>query len=489
MGRLTFSTRKRWRNDARNQGIDPLREYEPTTLHELREIVKEAEASGTTVRAIGSGHAWSDVALASGFLVRPTGLADPLDLERDLLLPRAESEPPLVRVEGGMRIADLNDHLDRQGLALPNMGGYDGQTIAGVISTSTHGSGIRFGPLSDLVQSLDLVAAGGAAYRIERAGGPTDPAAYAAEHPDRVLVKDDSWFRAAVVGMGCMGVIHSVILAVRSSHHLREIRKPATWREVREELEQGVLERNDHYEVLFSPYPHDDGEIECVVTTRNEIGPDEYRRDWRRSRSWLVELTSRLWLTPRLINLVVGIWPRISPFLLHRALKAIENPDYVNVSYKVLNIGAANYLPSYSSEIGVPIDERGLHLKAVDEVVRVADRRRRLGEVYESSPISLRFVKASDAFMSMMEGRATMMIELIMLTHSEGGMELLAAYEDALYGLEGRPHWGQVNWITRDRVADLYEHFDDWLAVHRQLNASGVFDSPFSRRVGISSGG
>jgi L-gulono-1,4-lactone dehydrogenase len=226
------------------------------------------------------------------------------------------------------------------------------------------------------------------------------------------------------------------------------------------------------------------------VTTRNEIPAEEYRRDRRRTRNWLVELTARLWLTPKLINLVVGIRPSISPFLLHLALKNIANPDYVNVSYRVLNIGAANYLPSYSSEIGVAIDERGLHLRAVDEVVKVAARHRELGEVYQSSPISLRFVKASDAYMSMMEGRDTMMIELIMLTHSEGGMELLADYEDALYEtVEGRPHWGQVNWVTRDRIAHLYPHFDDWLDVHGRLNATGVFDSPFSRRVGISGAG
>jgi hypothetical protein len=39
--------------------------------------------------------------------------------------------------------------------------------------------------------------------------------------------------------MGCMGVIHSVILAVRSSHYLREVRTVSTWRAVREELERG----------------------------------------------------------------------------------------------------------------------------------------------------------------------------------------------------------------------------------------------------------
>jgi D-arabinono-1,4-lactone oxidase/FAD binding domain-containing protein len=491
MARLTFSLRRTWRNHTGNQGVDPLREYTPESCEHLQERVQEAEAAGTTVRAVGSGHSWSDVALAPGFLLRPKGLARPLDLEEDLLRQRPADAAPLVRVESGMRIRELNKELERRGLALPNMGGYDGQTVAGVISTSTHGSGMKYGPLSDLVQSLDVVGAGGTVYRIERAGGPTDPDAYAARHPDRVLKKDDDWFRAVVVGMGCMGAIHSLILAVGPAHYLREVRTLSTWSKAREDLLAGkVLADNDHYELLLSPYPRDDdGEIECLVTTRNKIPPEEYRRDHRRARNWAVELFSRFPLTPLFSNFVVGIWPRLTPFLVHFTIKAIENPDYVNRSYKVLNIGAANYLPAYSAEVGVPVDERGLHLDAVDTIVAVADRHRRLGEAYQTAPIALRFVKATDSFMSMMEGRDTMMIELIMQTHTEGGMELIAAYEDELYGLEGRPHWGQVNFLTRERVASLYPQFDRWLAVHAELNSSGVFDSPFSKRVGISAAG
>jgi hypothetical protein len=137
----------------------------------------------------------------------------------------------------------------------------------------------------------------------------------------------------------------------------------------------------------------------------------------------------------------------------------------------------------------VPVDERGLHVEAVEKVFELAARHRDLGHAYQSSPISLRFVRASDALIAMMNGRETMMIELIMLTHTEGGFELLASYEEALYALGGRPHWGQVNTLTGSDglVESMYPRFAEWLAVHERLNASGVFDSPFSKRVGISS--
>jgi D-arabinono-1,4-lactone oxidase/FAD binding domain len=489
--RERVTLRKRWRNDTGNQGIDPLRQVTPTTLQELRAAVLEAEHDGCAVRAVGSGHSWSDVALTDGILVHPTGLTEPLDIEADLLRVAAHdaSGRTLVRVQAGMTIAELNAHLHGLKLALPNMGGFDGQTVAGVISTSTHGSGIGYGPLPDLIRSLDIVGAGGVVHRIERRDGPTDPDAYRARYPETRLHQDDRWFDAAVVGMGCMGLIHAVILEVQPLFYLREVRTISTWSRVRAQLQSGAaLASSAHYEVLFNPYPRGDGEIECLVTTRDPIDPSEYRHDHRRSRSLLMELAARFPLTPLLINLAIGLRPQISPFLISRALKALVNDDYVNVSYRVFNIGAANYLPAYSCEIGVPIDERGYHLAAVERIVQVAARRRRLGEIYHSSPISLRFVKASEACMSMMQGRDTMMIELIMATHTVGGMELLAAHERALRELDGRPHWGQVNTLAAgpDRLQAMYPRYRDWQAVHAELNASGVFDGPFSRRVGIS---
>jgi L-gulono-1,4-lactone dehydrogenase len=331
------------------------------------------------------------------------------------------------------------------------------------------------------------VASGGEAYRIERADGPTDPAAFAAAHGERrTLVQSDDFFDAVAVGMGCMGIVCTAMLEVEPAYFLREVREFHTWEEVRADLENGaVLSDNRHYEVLFSPYQRKHA-YPCLVTTRNYT-KDPARRWWtKRTRNWFVELLSTFPLTPNIINLITGLRPSLSPFLLENAIRALIKDDYEEVSYKVLNIGAANVLPAYSAEIGVPMD--GRHIEAVERIIEVAAERRRLGDVYQSSPISFRFVKASPAHMSMMNGRDTMMIELIELTRTDGGYELLAAYEEALYELGGRPHWGQVNTLTGSHglIASMYPRYGDWLEVHGRLNASGVFDGPFSRRVGIS---
>lgn len=481
-----YRVRQTWKNHLGNQQIDPLRLYAPRTIEEVSAIVQQAEAEAVTARAVGSGHSWSDVALTRGFLLRTDGLAQPVADEPDFLRPEWSARR-LVRSGAGIRIKELNAYLDAHGLALSNMGGYDHQTIAGVISTSTHGSGITFGPLNDFVRSLDIVAAGGAVYRIEPADGPTDPGAYAAHFGERRrLVQDDHWFNAVAVSMGCMGVICTVMLEVEQKYYLREVREFHPWEKVRADLVDGsVLRENRHYEVLFSPYKRQH-EYPCLVTTRNYTRNPSRKPLDRRSRNWLVELASAFPLTPHFLNLVVDLKPSLSPWMMENAIRALIKKEYDNVSYEVLNIGTANLLPAYSGEVGVPMD--GRHIEAADALIRVATEYRGLGDVYQSSPISFRFVKASNAYMSMMQGRDTMMIELIELSRCDGGYELIAAYEKELSKLGGRPHWGQVNSLSASEglLETMYPRYPDWLQVLSQLNASGVFDSPFTERVGIS---
>jgi hypothetical protein len=483
MSSVPFKRRHTWRNHLGNQAVDPLRIYSPSTIDEVAAIVLEAEAAGETVRAVGSGHSWSDAALTGGFLLETNRLARVPSQEPDFIRPEWAGRK-LVRADGGTRIREVNSWLDKSGLALSNMGGYDGQTIAGVISTSTHGSGIGFGPLNDFVCSIDMVVGGGRVMRVERSDGPTDAGAYTREHGDhRQLVQDDLWFDAVAVGVGSLGVVCTALIEVEPKYFLREVRTLKPWTEVRLDLEGGVLDRHRHYELLFSPYERKHA-YPCLVTTR-DYTPDPGREPFaKRTRNLLVEAMSLFPLTPHAINLIVALRPSLSPFLLESAMRALKKDAYDNVSYKVLNIGAANFLPAYSAEIGVPID--GSHIAAADAIIEVAAERRRLGDVYQSSPISFRFVRESPALMSMMHGRDTMMIELILLSRTEGGQELLLAYEDALFPLGGRSHWGQLNWMTPNRVSDLYPRLGDWLAVRAELDPRGTFDSPFTRRVGIS---
>ena len=130
----------------------------------------------------------------------------------------------------------------------------------------------------------------------------------------------------------------------------------------------------------------------------------------------------------------------------------------------------------------------GRHIEAVETIFRVAAERRALGQVYQSSPIALRFVKASPAYLSMMNGRDTMMIELIGLNGNDGGIELLKAYEEALYALGGRPHWGHINTLSGSHgfVESMYPRLADWLDVRAAAGSRRRLRLAVHEAVGLS---
>jgi L-gulono-1,4-lactone dehydrogenase len=479
---VSVQLRETWSNHTGNQRCEPLQIWRPESVDDLVEAVALGEQEGIPVRAVGSGHSWSDVALTGGLMLRPEGLSGLLEDDP------AQRQPPaprrLVRALSGTRIRELNEALWDRELALPNMGGYDGQTIAGVISTSTHGSGIGFGPLADLARSFDVVASGGRKLRIEPTDGVTDPATYAGEFE---LRRDDALFRAQKTAMGSMGLIYAVTLEVQKQFRLTETRTVTTWEDVRAQLPDGAtLRSSPHWELLVNPYARaNDGRHTCVITERVPTPPGHSANGAAAHRPLVNELLSRIPITHAVINAAIDLDPEIVPEAMDNTLEGIADKEFTQRSYRVFNIGAANLVPAYSSEIG--IEMRGdLPRRAVETVFAIADRHRRIGRAYATAPFSLRFVKGTDAPLSMMQGRDTMMIELILQTDTEGGFELLDDYERALLALGGRPHWGQVNRLTAADLRTLYgDRVDDWLAARSELDQTGVFDSPFSRRVGL----
>ena len=467
-----------WHNHAGNQTCRPREIVTPGSLQELVELVQRAEHEGTTVRAVGAGHAWSDAALTEGYLVLPERLGGVLDLDDGTL---REPAPRLARVLAGTHLYALNAALDKAGLALPQMGGYDGQTLAGVVSTSTHGSGLAWGAFPDLVHSIELVIAGGEVVRVERAHGPTDRTKFTGR-----LLQDDDTFHAAVCGIGCMGIAYSFLIEVREKFWLEEVRTLSTWEETRKSLTPaGVLGDGDHYELFVNPYPRDDGQHNLLVTRRHDVrdpgGPPETRERGHP----LAELEASLPITGVLLRFLARHLPSIMVSRFDSVLDEMQG-DWKSVSYRVFNIGEANHLPAVSMELCVGL-EGDRHLDAVDRVLAIAAEQRSKHRRYHTSPFSLRFTKASPAFASMMYERDSMIMELILVTGTRGGEELLRAHEDALTDeFDARAHWGQINFLTEERVRRNYPRWDDWLSVEKEFNASGVFNSPFTRRVGIS---
>jgi hypothetical protein len=484
------TAREEWSNCIGNQKAFPLNIFRPTTLAEVITIVKRAETENRRLRAVGSGHSFSDIALTDDFLIDTHGLKKVLTLDTDVLKAGVQTSR-LVEVECGITIADVNDKLDEMGLALINMGAHTAQTVVGALSTSTHGSGIGLGSAASFVRSIVVVASEGKVYRIERADGMTDPEKFKSKHSDIELRQDDDWFKSVVIGLGCMGVVYSVTIEVREKHWLRETRTVSKWAQVKADLLKGdVLQKNLHYEVLVNPYKLN-GDHTCLVTARNEAAKPDHPSPERANRSPLSVGFSFLprpliWLFGKVESLKLRLLPGSAPRTIENSINALKDKEYVAKSYQVLDLGAPNYVAGYSSELALAADDDS-YIAAAEKIIEIAERNRATKNIYHTVPFSLRFVAKHDLYLSMMYGRDTCMIEVPMVDPTTGGMEILKEIEEALIELGARPHWGQVHYLPGgiNQIRKMYPMLDKWLAVHRLLNSRGTFNNGFSKRCGF----
>jgi L-gulonolactone oxidase len=327
--------------------------------------------------------------------------------------------------------------------------------------------------------------AGGEVVRVEPIDGPTDPGKFEAVFADsRRLIQDDDTFAAAACGIGCIGIVYALVIEVREKFWLRETREVTTWEATRDTLTpDGVLGEGDHYELFVNPYPRDDGQHSLLVTRRRDADDPGGEPDTRERGHPLAELEASLPITGVVLRFLARHVPSLMVGRFDSVLDEMQGA-WTSLSYRVFNIGEANKLPAVSMELCVGL-EGNRHLEAVDRMLAIAAEQRKRHRRFHTSPISLRFTRASPAFASMMYGRDSMIMELILVTGTRGGDKLLKAHEDGLAEFGARAHWGQINYLTEQKVRRDYPRWQDWLRVQRGFNSSGVFDSQFTRRVGI----
>jgi hypothetical protein len=221
-----------WSNWAELAGGPVETLFEPDSLADIVGIVQDAEAKGKHVRVFGSRWAFEDCAYSPDVMVNLVRLRSVLDYVTDpnvgaLLQPTLPNGRSLVHVEAGMKIAALNAQLAARGLAMPTLGGSNGQSIAGALSTSSHGGDFDEPPFCDLVHAVHLVGVGGQEYWIERETAPITLNAglrRVLPCPDTLVVRDDEALDAVIVGLGRFGIIYSLVLEVVPAYSLAQER-------------------------------------------------------------------------------------------------------------------------------------------------------------------------------------------------------------------------------------------------------------------------
>ncbi len=508
---------RKWASYLRFQTVDALEIYQPKTIDHLKSIMTVAAETRCKVRAIGSGHSFSEIGVTDDIFVQTHKYDAVLPLtpavrQRRFKTPHQDARRShLVELEVGITIIELSKALEKDGLALANQGTYDGQTFWGAVSTSTHGSGVTRPPLPDMVVSVVLVTEGGRALRIEPAGGVTEPRGWREAGIDE-LIQDDDLFYAVICSMGCMGIVYSAIIKARPMYWLNEWTFIATWADVKAELSQpgrlrATLDEWEIFTMLVSPHKARKGkkdgvefagEYPCCLTylreadQRNAIGGNFF--DTLAKFLEKIEIIHGKTPYESPFGVVPRVWKRGSAKIPVRtsgkqAWQSMwpdpeeQAPDRRNKCYKIFPKGGK--IPGgYGIEVAFPIADT---FTVMDRIIRVAANAERAGR-FHSAPVAIRYVAPSKAWASPQFGRETVMLEVLMAKGTPDGRETLENVERELLKLPNvRIHWGlEMDVMSGTMLPQMYPQWNRWMKAYRRFNARGTFNNTFTDRLGIS---
>ena len=416
-----------WRNWAGDQVCQPRELARPASLDELRATVAAADKA----RVAGAGHSFTDAVLTDGTLISLDGLRRVVDVDR---------ASGLVRVEAGITLNALSEGLAAHGLAMPNLGDIDVQSIAGAMATGTHGTGARLENISAAVRAVELVTADGDV--VECGGG------------DGLL--------AARVSVGALGVVSAVTLQAVPAFTLEGVDAPAPLDETLERLEE-LGNANDHFE--FFTFPHSP-----LALTRTNNRTDAPPQPRGRVVAWADDIL----LKNHALNAFCRVGrarPQWIPAINRTVSRIAGTTRRVDRSDRIF--ASPRRVRFTEMEYAIPRE----HLADAVRAVRGLDDRFDL-----PFPIEVRLVAADDALLSPAGGRATGYVAV----HMFRGMEwepYFRAVEAIMDGYEGRPHWGKRHFQTAATLARRYPGWERFQAVRDRLDPGRVFTNGYVERV------
>ena len=424
-----------WRNWAGNQVAHPQSIESPRNVGELAEIVAQASALGQKIKAVGSGHSFTSAAATDGRMLRLVNLRGITHVDR---------EKSQVTVGAGTRLSDLNTLLHAEGLALANMGDIAYQTVAGAISTSTHGTGKALTGLAGQVVAMTMVNGNGEIVECS-----------ATSHSDV--------FEAGRVSVGALGVVSQYTLQVVPAFRLRALEQPMRLDDVLENAHD-LSATNDHFEFFWIPH------TKWALTKRNNRTDDELQ-PLPRVRGW-VEKTF-------MENYAFGAVCRVGrarPSLIPRlatALPSSGSREYVDQSFKIF--ASPRIVRFYEMEHALPVEAV---VPALKEIRAMVDRKGYL----LNFPVEVRFTKGDDVALSTAYGRDSAYIAV----HVYKGMECEPFFrdvEDILRGYDARPHWGKMHYRDAAELSTLYPKWNDFIALRDRLDPGRTFANAYTDTV------
>ena len=425
-----------WQNWAGTAIADPARRYWPRSAEAIADAIKDAASAGLTVRALGSGHSFTPAAATSGAALDLSGWTGVIS---------ADAESGLVTVRSGTTIAALNAALDALGLAMPNLGDIDAQTIAGAISTGTHGTGARLGGIATAVAGLELVLADGSVASCS-----------AEQSPDL--------FAAARVSLGALGVVSAVTLSCVPAFDLAADERPMPLGEVLARFGEFAAD-NDHFEFYWFPY----GKNALVKRNNRATELPPRMPGWRRFFEYEVMENAAFGAVCRTGRAV----PRLIKPLNRLAAATLSARSYSAPSHQVFV--TPRRVRFVESEYAVPRES------VLDVLAELRAAVPRLAHPV-MFPVEVRVAAADDIWLSTAYGRDTAYVAI----HQYVGLpyrEYFAAFESIAAAVGGRPHWGKMHTLDAKRLGELYPRFADFLRIRDETDQERRFANPYLEQV------
>ncbi|HEY9424413.1 MAG TPA: D-arabinono-1,4-lactone oxidase, partial [Microterricola sp.] len=328
--------------------------------------------------------------------------------------------------------------LDERGLALANLASLPHISVGGAIATGTHGSGDAVGSLATAVRGLEFVDGTGST---------------------RTLSHGDAGFAGAVVGLGALGIVTRVTLAVEPSFAIAQT--------VYEGLSWSALLAD--FDAITGT-----GYSVSVFTRWNSDGPDQI---WVKRRAddsgqnaqpdALIAAGAHAALEPR------HPLPGISAESCTEQL-GVPGPWFERLPHFRLAFTPSNGA-ELQSEYLIP---RQHAAEAVTALRALGDRIRPLLQICE-----LRTVAADELWLSAAYQRDTLGIHFTWLQRQSEVEALLPVIEAALAPFSARPHWGKLFTQTTGAISPLYPRHADFIALAAEYDPQGVFHNDYLRRV------
>ena len=432
---------KTWKNWAKNVSCKPKNIFSPNTEDEIITIVEQCREQHQNIRLVGAGHSFTE-------LVKTDDVILSLKNYHGALTDSLDSNSHELTILAGTTLKELGQLLYAQGLAMENLGDIDKQSIAGAISTGTHGTGLALQSIANQVTELELITGSSKVLKIS-------------EKTDR------DTFKAAQVSLGALGIISKVRLRLIPAYNLEVEKKKDKLNTCLEDI-TAHRTKNRHFEFFWFPYTNTI-QRKIMNFSVNKVQNKPVRRYFN---DVLLE------------NVGLGMlaYPcRVIPatFMCKMMNKIgavlISNTKDVNSSYKAIT--TPRWVKFIEMEYAVPMDE------GVDTLTEIKTWIEK-NNIRVEFPVEFRYVKGDDIFLSPFYQRDSAVIAVHMLK----GMpwkKYFEGCEKILRSHTGRPHWGKRHTLKAKDFARLYPKWQDFQTIRKKLDPDNIFLTPYLKTLFI----